>query len=128
MSHFSKIKTTIRDIKMLKMALTDLGLAWETNRTLYNNYSKQKSNIDLVIRQTNNRDIGFFWNGFEYEFIADYQFWEQPWPVDCFLEKLMQSYAYSSIISQGTHQGFTKRHDQLLADGVICLTLQRWVT
>nr|YP_009369814.1 conserved hypothetical plastid protein [Boldia erythrosiphon]ARO90502.1 conserved hypothetical plastid protein [Boldia erythrosiphon] len=127
MSHFSKIKTTIRDIKILKMALSDLGLVWKDNTILYNDDSKQQYNIDLAITQTNNKNIGFAWNGFEYELIADYQFWQQPYSIDCFIEKLSQSYAYNSIISEGINQGFTKVYSQLLANGVISVTLQRWL-
>nr|YP_010337294.1 hypothetical protein MW436_pgp180 [Pulvinaster venetus]UNJ16879.1 hypothetical protein [Pulvinaster venetus] len=127
MSHFSKIQTTIRDIEMLKLALADLGLSWEANITLSNSYSSQVYDADLVIRQDNHNDIGFLWNGKEYELVADYQFWQQRWSVDCFIEKLSQSYAYNSIISEGLNQGFAKVEDKSFANGTILLKFQRWV-
>ena len=30
MSHFSKIKTTLKDLTLLKKALTDLSVNWDT--------------------------------------------------------------------------------------------------
>ena len=30
----------------------------------------------------------FSWNGFEYQLVADLQFWQQPWSVELFLDKV----------------------------------------
>nr|YP_009402637.1 hypothetical protein [Compsopogon caeruleus]ARX95995.1 hypothetical protein [Compsopogon caeruleus] len=127
MSHFSKIRTTIRDIEMLKLALNDLGLSWTTNHFLYNNYSGEFYNADLVIQQQNNSNIGFLWNGKEYELIADHQLWKQRWSIECFIEKLAQSYAYNSILFESINQGFTKLEDKSLSNGIISLKFQRWL-
>nr|YP_010337031.1 hypothetical protein MW574_pgp051 [Madagascaria erythrocladioides]QUE29061.1 Ycf35 [Madagascaria erythrocladioides]UNJ16616.1 hypothetical protein [Madagascaria erythrocladioides] len=127
MSHFSKIKTTIRDIEMLKLALTDLGLNFDAKIQTIKGYQNQQVDAELVIKQVNNYDFGFTWNGREYELIVDAQFWNQPWSVDCFLEKLMQAYAYNSISKQGYNSGFEKLEKKVADNGAIKLTFQRWI-
>ena len=87
MSHFSKIKTTLKDLTLLKKALTDLSVNWDTEVKQIRGYKDQTDFANLVIKQNNNYDIGFTWNGFEYQLVADLQFWQQPWSVESFLDK-----------------------------------------
>ena len=85
MSHFSKIHTTLKDLNLLKQSLTDLSVQWDTKSQTVRGYKEQTSFANLVIKQNNNYDIGFTWNGFEYQLVADLQFWQQPWSVESFL-------------------------------------------
>ena len=106
MSHFSKIKTTLKDLTLLKKALTDLSVNWDTEVKQIRGYKDQTDFANLVISQNNNYDIGFSWNGFEYQLVADLQFWQQPWSVELFLDKVSQRYAYHSIVESTEKQGF----------------------
>jgi hypothetical protein len=126
MSHFSKIKTTLKDLTLLKKALTDLSVNWDTEVKQIKGYKNQTSFANLVISQNNSYDIGFSWNGFEYQLVADLQFWEQPWSVELFLDKVTQRYAYHSIVEATEKQGFKALEEVNLADTFIHLTLQRW--
>ena len=126
MSHFSKIKTTLKDLPLLKKALTDLSISWDTEVKQIKGYKNQTSFANLVISQNNNYDIGFSWNGFEYQLVADLQFWQQPWSVELFLDKVTQRYAYHSIITATDKQGFKTIEEVKLEDNSIHLTLQRW--
>lgn len=126
MSHFSKIKTTLKDLTLLKKALTDLSITWDTEVKQIKGYKNQTSFANLVIAQNNNYDIGFSWNGFEYQLVADLQFWQQPWSVELFLDKVTQRYAYHSIVSATSKQGFKAIEEVNLEDNSIHLTLQRW--
>lgn len=98
MSHFSKIRTTLKDLDLLQKSLSDLGVSWDENRSTIKGYKAQECFANLVIKQNNNYDIGFTWNGTEYQLVADLQFWQQPWSVELFLDKITQRYAYNSIL------------------------------
>jgi hypothetical protein len=126
MSHFSKIKTTLKDLTLLKKALTDLSVNWDTEVKQIRGYKNQTDFANLVISQNNNYDIGFSWNGFEYQLVADLQFWQQPWSVELFLDKVSQRYAYHSIVESTEKQGFKAIEEVSLEDSSIQLTLQRW--
>lgn len=126
MSHFSKIKTTLKDLNLLKKSLTDLSVIWDTEVKQIKGYNNKTSFANLVISQNNNYDIGFSWNGFEYQLVADLQFWQQPWSVELFLDKVTQRYAYHSIIEVTNKQGFKTIEEVKLEDSSIHLTLQRW--
>ncbi len=126
MSHFSKIQTTLKDLNLLKQALNDLCIQWDSESQTVRGYKEQTSFANLVIKQNNNYDIGFTWNGFEYQLVADLQFWQQPWSVESFLDKVSQRYAYNSIIQATKKQGFETVEEIKQNNGTIKLTLQRW--
>ena len=126
MSHFSKIHTTLKDLNLLKQSLTDLSVQWDAKSQTVRGYKEQTSFANLVIKQNNNYDIGFTWNGFEYQLVADLQFWQQPWSVESFLDKVSQRYAYNSIIQATKKQGFETVEEINQDNGTIKLTLQRW--
>nr|QUE28128.1 Ycf35 [Sahlingia subintegra] len=127
MSHFSKIKTIIKDLDMLKLSLTDLDLDFNLSDQRIIGYDSETCLAEIVIEQTNNYSFGFAWNGNEYELVVDPQFWRQPWSIDSFLERLTQSYAYHSITKEGMVSGFEKVNQSLQNDGAIKLTFQRWI-
>ena len=58
MSHFSRIKTSIREIDLLKKSLVNLNLVWEEKEQLIEGYQGETHKVNLVIHQ-NNIDIGF---------------------------------------------------------------------
>jgi Protein of unknown function (DUF1257) len=126
MSHFSQIKTQIRSLPALKSALTDLGIDWKPGPREVRGYQGLTSTAEVVIEQDNQYDIGFAWNGQEYELVADLQFWKQESTVDRFLSKVTQRYAYHTIVSESAHKGFQISEQQRNQDGSIRLVLQRW--
>jgi hypothetical protein len=98
MSHFSKIQTSLKDLDLLKKSLNDLSIYWEPELNQVRGYKDQTTFANIVIKQDNNYDIGFSWNGFEYQLVADIQFWQQPWSIELFLDRVSQRYAYNSIL------------------------------
>ncbi|MBE7379966.1 MAG: DUF1257 domain-containing protein [Leptolyngbya sp. SIO1E4] len=126
MSHFSHIKTRIRDLEALQSALTDLDIDWKPGPLEVRGYQGQTCTANLVIEQPNNHDIGFAWNGHEYTLVADLQFWRQPLSVEGFLQQITQRYAYQKIMGETTQQGFEVAEQQQRQDGSIRLVLQRW--
>ncbi|HIK27600.1 MAG: DUF1257 domain-containing protein [Oscillatoriaceae bacterium SKW80] len=126
MSHFSQIKTQIRNLTSLQAALSDLGIDWKPGPREVRGYRGQTYKADIAIEQKNGYDIGFSWNGTEYELVADLQFWEQAWSVNRFLSMVTQRYAYHTVINETTKQGFQLAEQQKNEDGSIRLVLQRW--
>ena len=126
MSHFSQIKTQIRNLTSLQSALSDLGMDWKSGPREVRGYRGQTQTAEVVIEQNNGYDVGFAWNGHEYELVADLQFWNLDHSVDRFLSKVTQRYAYHTIVNEGGQKGFQVSEQQKNQDGSIRLVLQRW--
>ncbi|GAC1457417.1 MAG: DUF1257 domain-containing protein [Chamaesiphon sp.] len=126
MSHFSNIKTQIRNLSSLQSALTDLGIDWKPGPQSVQGYRGQTQTAEVVIEQDNGYGIGFSSNGQEYELVADLQFWQQAWSVDRFLNKVTQRYAYHTVLSETSRQGFQIAEQEKNEDGSIRLVVQRW--
>ncbi len=126
MSHFSNIKTQIRNLKSLKAALSDLGIEWKSGPRDVRGYQGQTHTAEIVVEQDNNFDVGFSWNGSEYELVADLQYWQQPLSVEGFLKRVTQRYAYNTVVDESAKQGFELAEQQNNDDGSIRLVVQRW--
>jgi Protein of unknown function (DUF1257) len=127
MSHFSNIKTKIRNVESLTAALTDLGIDWKTGSQPVRGYKGDSRTAAVTIEQDNGYDIGFCANGNnEYELVADLQFWQQNWSVDRFLSQVTQRYAYHTVLTEATKQGFQVAEERNQQDGSIKLVVQRW--
>ena len=126
MSHFSNIKTKIRNLDSLKSALNDLDVDWKAGSSPIRGYKGQTRDAEVVVEQDNNYDFGFSWNGSEYELVADLQYWQQPLTVEGFLRKVTQRYAYHTVVNETSKQGFQISEEQKNEDGSIRLVVQRW--
>jgi hypothetical protein len=126
MSHFSNIKTKIRNLDSLKAALNDVGIDWKSGPGEVRGYQGNTLQAEIVVEQNNNYDIGFSWNGNEYELVADLQYWQQPLTVDGFLRQVTQRYAYHTVVNEASNQGFAVTEQQKNQDGSIRLVVQRW--
>ncbi|MGV0026500.1 DUF1257 domain-containing protein [Phormidesmis priestleyi] len=126
MSHFSQIKTQIRNLPALQSALTDLEIDWKSGPREVRGYKGLTHTAEVVIEQDNQYDIGFAWNGQEYELVADLQYWKQASNVDRFLSKVTQRYAYHTIVQESSQKGFQIAEQQHNQDGSLRLVLQRW--
>ncbi len=126
MSHFSQIKTQIRNLPALQSALQDLSVDWKPGPCPVRGYQGQTRSAELVVEQENGYDVGFSWNGSEYELVADTEFWQQAWSVERFLQKVTQRYAYHTVVDTTATQGFQVTEQEQNADGSIRLVVQRW--
>ena len=126
MSHFSNIKTRIRNLNSLKAALNDLEVDCKNGPGIVRGYQGQTHQADVVVEQNNNYDFGFSWNGSEYELVADLQYWQQPLTVEGFLRRVTQRYAYHTVVNESANQGFSITEQDKNDDGSIRLVVQRW--
>lgn len=128
MSHFSRIKTSIREIDLLKKSLVNLNLVWEEKEQLIEGYQGETHKVNLVIRQENNIDIGFEKtkdNG--YQLVADLAFWDQPTSVDAFLDSLHKEYALTTVLEETKKQGFEKISQTTnQQNGEVVLIVEKW--
>ena len=121
MSHFTNMKTSFQNISYLEKALNKLEINHERQ---IKESSSQKS--DLIINQSNGYDVTFSWNGQEYELIVDMSFWEQPYPIESFIDKIAQQYASEVIVSESQKLGFQPVKYQQNQDGSNTVVLERW--
>ncbi|QIZ73400.1 DUF1257 domain-containing protein [Oxynema aestuarii] len=126
MSHFSQIKTQIRNLTSLQAALTEMGIDWKEGPRAVRGYKGQTYQAEVAIEQENGYDLGFSWNGEQYELVADLQFWQQPWTVNRFINEVTQRYAYQTVVGETSKQGFQIAEQQKNEDGSIRVVLQRW--
>ena len=117
MSHFTHMKTSFQNLFYLEKALNRLNIE-------YNEQEKTKNSI--VIPQSNGYDIEFVWNGQVYELVVDLSFWEQPYPVESFIEKVSKQYAGEVIIGESHKMGFQPVKYQRNIDGSNTVILERW--
>jgi Protein of unknown function (DUF1257) len=126
MSHFSQIKTQIRNLDSLKDALNDLEIDWKSGSHQVRGYRGQTQDAEVAIEQENGYDVGFKWNGQEYELVADLQYWQQNLSVEGFLRQVTQRYAFHTVIKETARAGFQVAEQQKNEDGSIRLVVQRW--
>ncbi|MBN1310846.1 MAG: DUF1257 domain-containing protein [Anaerolineae bacterium] len=122
MSHFTRVKTQLKDIKMVGRALEDLGHKIESGKV--RGYGERKAPADLVVRLNDRYDIGFRQEGDTVSMVAD--LWEVPIDADRFLSQVSQRYAYLTVVEQTASQGWQVVTEENQADGSVRLVMQRW--
>jgi protocatechuate 3,4-dioxygenase beta subunit len=126
MSHFTSIKTKLYDRETIEKSLSDLNIKWETEINKVRGYNNQEEIAEIVIRQKNNHDIGFKWNGKEYELVTDLMFWDQKYSVNKFLNQVNQRYAFNLITKVSEEQSFQYVEAENQQDGSIRLLLRKF--
>ena len=126
MSHFSTIKTKIKNKPQLIEALELLQYEVQENQELINplDHQHEKVKVDVSI----GNDIGFrLNNNGEYELVADIQTWKDPVPPKRFVEKVTQQYARMTVHNQVKEMGFKIEEEWEMDDNSIELVVTRWV-
>ena len=126
MSHFTKIKTKLYDRATIEKSLSDLNIEWESGLKQIKGYNNQEHEAEIIIRQKNNHDIGFKWNGTEYELVTDLMFWDQSHSVNKFLNSINQRYAFNLIAKVSEEQSFQYVEAKNQQDGSIKLLLRKF--
>ena len=127
MSHFSTIKTKIKDKPALLRALQVLGHNTDVDQKLKNpvNHDHEEVTVQVAV----GKDIGFRWSpsSGSYELVTDLQTWDQPIPVERFLQKLRQQYSRMALHKVVKEEGFEVQEEWEMDDNSIELTVTRWV-
>ena len=125
MSHFTRVRTKLRNIATVQRALEDLGYQVKAEDKV-RGYGGDRARADLVVRLDGNYDIGFTQqrNG-DVVMVAD--LWALRIDKNAFLNEVTQRYAYHTVMGQAEAQGFQVTEEANQQDGSIRLVMQRWV-
>ena len=129
MSHFSTIKTKLKNKPILQEALEllqyDVKQDQELKVTGAHGIGHETVEAELSI----GTDIGFRLNEITgvYELVADLETWNQPIPVERFVDKVTQQYARMTIHNTVKEMGFQVEEEWEMVDGSIELTVNRWI-
>ena len=131
MSHFSTIKTKFKDAEQLVEALIDIGLddaQHEQSVMVVSDKEHAKGHPNVEVHITAGNDIGFRWNEEieAYELVTDLQSWDRNVPVERFLQKLHQHYAFKNILQSTKEMGYIVEEEHFASDGAIELVVGRW--
>ena len=137
MSHFTTIKTKLKDKSILLESLNLMG------ERVNNPADVGLSVVDLVITNPDHAeehpitevdfslgvDYGFRLNKETgtYELVADLQTWDKDIPVERFLEKVTQQYARMTIHHTVKEEGFQVEEEWEMDNNSIELTVSRWI-
>jgi len=102
MSHFSTIKTQLKEVKPLIKALDQLGYVVNQEKKFIKGYRGQFTAVDISMDLPSETKVGFKWdnNSNSYELVTDLDLWKFDLPVERFISKVTQMYAYHTIISK----------------------------
>ena len=102
MSHFSTIKTQLKDKEPLIKALNNLGYLTNQEEKFVKGYRGKFTAVDISINLPSDTKVGFKWenNSNAYELVTDLDLWKFELPVERFISKVTQMYAYETIITK----------------------------
>tara|TARA_B100001250_G_scaffold4404_1_gene3716 strand:- start:1013 stop:1405 length:393 start_codon:yes stop_codon:yes gene_type:complete len=130
MSHFSTIKTQIKDRPALIEALQLLQYNVKEDQDLVitnPNHAEDHPVVRAEVAVSN--DIGFRWNEETqtYDLYSDNDTWNLNVPPSRFVDKVTQQYARMVIHSSVNEQGFQVEEEWEMDDNSIELIVTRWV-
>ncbi len=129
MSHFNTIKTKLKNkpqlVEALELLQYDVKEDQELKVTGAHGIGHETVEAELAI----GTDIGFRMHPVtgEYELVADLETWNQPFPVERFMDKVNQQYARMTVYNTVKEMGFQVEEEWEMEDNSIELTVTRWV-
>ena len=128
MSHFSTIKTQLKEAEPLKKALIQLGYFINQDDNFVKGFKGQHTEVDISIDLPKDTKVGFKLNDASnsYELVTDLDLWKFEIPVERFISKVTQMYAYQTIISKTKNNGYQLIEEKNKNDGSIELVLTKW--
>lgn len=122
MSHFTRVRTQLRDLDTVRQALTNLGYTVRSGEV--RGYRGDRATADLVVEVKEGFDVGFRQEGQTLGVIGD--FWALRIKPEEFVAKVTQQYAYLTVMRQAAEQGFQVVGEEKQPDGSIKLVVERW--
>ena len=128
MSHFSTIKTQLKKSEPLIKALNNLGYLINQEEKFIKGYKGKFTAVDISINIPGDTKVGFKWDhkSNTYELVTDLDLWKFEIPVERFISKVTQMYAYHTIISKTKEDGYQIVEQKNKNDGSIELVLTKW--
>ena len=128
MSHFSTIKTKLKEAEPLIKALKNLGYVINQEEKFVKGYRGKFTAVDISMNLPGDTKVGFKWENQSnaYELVTDLDLWKFELPVERFISKVTQMYAYHTIISKTKEDGYQIVEQKNQNDGSIELVLTKW--
>ena len=127
MSHFSRIKTKITDKDFLIKALNSLGYSAQENVLLHIEGDHGLDHADEHVEVAVMHDVGFKKiNDGTFQLIAELDTWEEPFPIERFLQKVTQAYAKCIVEDTVQAQGFEVVTESKSVDNTIEIVAEKW--
>ena len=128
MSHFSTIKTQFKEAEPLIKALNNLGYIINQEEKFVRGYRGKFTAVDISMSLPEETKVGFKWDNTSnsYELVTDLDLWKFEIPVERFISKVTQMYAYETIISKTKEDGYQIVEQKNQNDGSIELVLTKW--
>ena len=128
MSHFSTIKTQLKEAEPLIKALNNLGYTINQDEKFVKGFRGKFTAVDISMNLSGETKVGFKWdnNSNAYELVTDLDLWKFEIPVERFISKVTQMYAYETIISKTKEDGYQIVEQKNQNDGSIELVLTKW--
>ena len=131
MSHFTCIKTQIKERPYLIEALEIMGHDVQENKALViTNPSHAEDHPVVHAEVAISNDIGFRYNEETqaYDLYSDHDTWSLDVPAPRFVEKVTQQYARMTIYSTVKEMGFEVQEEWEMDDNSLELTVRRWIS
>ena len=128
MSHFSTIKTQLKEAKPLIEALNNLGYIINQDEKFIKGFRGKFTAVDISMNLPGDTEVGFKWDNSSnaYELVTDLDLWKFEIPVERFISKVTQMYAYQTIISKTKEDGYQIVEQKNKNDGSIELVVTKW--
>jgi hypothetical protein len=123
MSKFVQIQTELRDLALVKQALSDLQIGFQENARYLHTYSGRASTVPLLVQEPR---VSFgLREGKDgaYEIIGDDMQMAQ---IRTMMGAVQQRYAYHKVLAETAKAGFDLVEESVGKDNVIRLTVRRW--
>ena len=136
MSHFSTIKTKIKDRDALLEALERVGerpnvpfQGTKVVELVIVNPDHAEDHPTMEVDVSIGVDVGFKLNESTgtYELVADRQTWDKDVPIERFMEKVTQQYARMLLHREVEEKGYEIEEEWEMDDNSIELTVSRWI-
>ena len=128
MSHFSTIKTQLKEAEPLIKALSHLGYIINQEENFVKGFRGKFTAVDISRNLPGETKVGFKWDhtSNSYELVTDLDLWKFELPVERFISKVTQMYAYQTIIAKTKEDGYQIVEQKNKNDGSIELVLTKW--
>ena len=130
MSHFSTIKTKIKERPYLVEALELMGHDVKQNQELVITNPDHAADHPVVLAEVAiTNDIGFRWNSETdtYDLYSDHATWSLDVPPTRFVDKVTQQYARMTIYNTVKEMGMTVDEECEMDDNSLEITVSNWV-
>ncbi|MBN1888642.1 MAG: DUF1257 domain-containing protein [Thermoflexales bacterium] len=123
MSRFVKIRTQLRDVEMVKLALDDLNVRYEANKIFMHGWSGKSVEAELVVKA----------RGGSFALVRNADQVLEAQGDDAILQgqktllgQISQRYAYHKVLAEASKAGFSLVEEKHSADQLIRLVVRRW--